>query len=628
MELSSTQILELLKSPKNKAGIQKAIDHEDHLRFHADIVFNRVVDEKGMPVANMADVPYYQKYIQWVSGILTASDKMEQFQKLLTFPLRTNELVDDIADEYVKVFDAQDSFFIPGLSKPELESDFLNYLDSIDEKDFWKGDAFKAMMSSISSIMIVDLSPRQLSQQPEPYFYLLDIRSVHDIKIGSKGNIEYILFSNSENNFTVLDSAYYRVYTKQEGGTFALQIENPHDLGYCPARFFWSDEINKKNPEIKHSPISALLTRLDWYLFFETAKESLDIYAAYPIYWAYSSKCDYKTSNGDECQNGLINVWDEKTEKDIVVKCPVCESKRIVGPGSLIEKPIPRGEIKLEGAPAGIIGIDKDSLEYNVNEAERLKAQIIAAATGKNKLISKEAVNEDQVASQFESQTNVLRWIADNYAKAHRWIWDTVGRLRYGDSYVGSSISYGSQFYLQTMEDAVNDFKEGKESGLPGYLLISKISAIEHLTSKNNPKEKQRIDILKHLEPYPFLTLKECKESGFDVIDKIGYITKANFANFVSKFEQEYGSIVDAGSAFDFSKRINLIQEVLKGYAKELMGDDSNSSGITAGGELGKIPLAIQQMSLAWFRADQSGDTALAALIRKQIVELTTQIVT
>jgi hypothetical protein len=571
MQLSNEQILELLKSPKNRPGIQKAIDHEDHLRFHADIIHASVVNEKGVPVATIEDSPYYQKYLYWVQSFLTASDKFEQFRKMLTFPVKTNEVVDDIADEYMKVFDSQDSFFIPELSDPKLVEDYNKFLESIKDNTFWKEDAFKAMMSSISSILIVDLAIEQKTEAPEPYYYLLDIRQVHDVQLSHKEDkIEYIIFKSGKDNFTIFDDAAFRVYQKIKD-SFILITENFHDLGYCPARFFWNDILSNKNKEVRHAPLSALLSRLDWMLFFETAKESLDLYGAYPIYWAYQSKCDYKDYLGNECQNGVIKYYDEDKKKDIVYPCPVCESKRIVGPGSLIEKPIPRGDIKLDNAPVGIVGIEKNSLDYNVSEVTRLKAQIITAATGKNKLIADQAINTDQVESQYESQTNVLKWIAENYAKAHKWVWDTVGKLRYGDNYLGSSVSYGTEFYLQNISDAIKDFQNSKNAGLPEYLLISKMRILENLQSKNNPKEKQRIEILRNLEPYPFRTLAECKNLGIDVIDNIGFVLKANFANFVCRFEREFGSIIEAGSVLDFSKRIELISQKLNEYANEFV---------------------------------------------------------
>ena len=586
MVLSNEQIQEFLKNPKNKAGIQKAIEHEDHIQFHSNIVLADVINNKGVSVASVADAPYYQKYLNWVASFLNATDKFEQFKKLLTFPITTNEVIDNIADEYIKVFDAQDSFFIPELTDQEQIDDFLKYFDYLKESEFWKGKAFKAMMSSISSILIVDLPLMQTGGQPEPYFYLLDIRKVVDIITSDNGDIEYIIFSCDSKNYAVFDSLYYRVYNKDDKGNFGLILENKHDLGYCPAKFFWSDTLDNKYPEVKHAPISSLLSRLDWYLFFETAKENLDIYAAYPIYWAYESKCDYKDYSGNICQNGLINILDESKQREIIIPCPACASKKLVGPGSLIDKPVPRGEMKIDGPPVGIVGIDRNSLDYNVNEAERLKAQIVASATGKNKLLNKQAINQDQVESQFESQATVIKWIANNFSIAHKWVWDTVGKLRYGENYLGCSINYGTEFYLRSIDDAITDFKTSKDVGLPSYLLISKINAIEYLQAKNNPKEKNRLNILKNLEPYQFLTLKECKDNGIDLIDKEGFVLKANFANFVSRFELEFGSILEFGSKLDFSVKVERIAQKLYEYVSEKISKEPNSSDSNSEGFL------------------------------------------
>jgi hypothetical protein len=624
--LSNEQIKELIKSPRNAANLKKAIDHEDRLKFHGQVVTDSYVID-GPAKESIAELPYFQKYLLWVKSIITAKDKYEQFKKLLVFPIKTNEIVDDISDEYTKIFDAEDAYFNVELSEDELKEDFNNYLQQIKDTDFWHDDAFNAMMKAINSIIIVDLPAQQLTDRPEPYYYLLDIRSVIDISINKSGGVDYIIFKDSETRIAIFDDVFYKVFEVQKDKSIVLISESAHGLGFCPAKTFWSDTIEPKNQINKLSPISAMLSRLDWQLFFETAKQSLDVYAAYPIYWAYESKCDFVDHAGNRCINGLITFFDDQNKVEVVKPCPVCESKKIVGPGSLIEAPLPRpngtGILSLQVPPAGIITVDKNSLDYNVNEAERLKTEIIAGSTGKMKLLNKQAINQDQVQSQFENQTNILNWIARNFEKAHQWAWDTVGKLRYGDLYIGSTVSYGTTFYLQSLNDAVKDFNDSKTAGIPGYILLSKVAKIEHLQGKFNPEMKNKLNILKYLEPYPTLTLKECKDLGLDQMDKIGFVLKSNFANFVSKFELEFGSLIEFGSALDFKTKIEKIAGKLNEYATLIVKPADPADG---GGELGKLPLAIQQLSLAMFRAEQTGNNGQAELLKQKITELTNSI--
>ena len=118
-------------------------------------------------------------------------------------------------------------------------------------------------------------------------------------------------------------------------------------------------------------------------MFFSISKQHLDLYAPYPIYSAYEADCNFENSEtGDYCDGGFLR--NAKGEYKIlndgtVEKCPCCSEKRIAGPGSFLEVPIPN---QTEGVadmrnPVQITTIDKDSLDYNVNECARLKNEIV-----------------------------------------------------------------------------------------------------------------------------------------------------------------------------------------------------------------------------------------------------------
>jgi hypothetical protein len=576
MALSNDQVIKLIKTPINAPNLKKAIDHESRLKFHTNVITDtHLISNTGDKPESIKDLPYYTIFLTWVKTILKAPDKYEQFKRLLVFPLKTNEIVDDISDEYVKIFNAEDSFVHIEFKDDALKSDFSEFLDSINIEEFWHDDCFNAMMKAINSIIIVDMPQIQESDWPEPYVYLIDINKVIDYKQNQKGDFIYLIFKVKDDYVAVFDEEFYRLYHK-EGDSYMLMIQSPHDLQYCPAKSFWSDTVDNLNPINKHAPLSSNLGRLDWQLFFETAKESLDIYAAYPIYWAYESTCDYKDQDGNPCVEG--NIISLNDQDKIIGKCPICASKLLVGPGSLIEAPLPIENVTLQVPPAGIIPIERQSLDYNVQETDRLRAQIIAGATGKNKLIQNTAINQDQVQSQFENQTNILNWIARNFEKAHKWTIDTLGKLRYGDSYGGSSVYYGSSWYLQSVDDAIQEYSKSKAAGMPAYILAVKMAKIEHIQSKNNYIEKNRLEIMRYLEPYPLLTLNDLKNLGIDVTDPKGFLLKANFYTFVSQFELEYGSILEFGSALELKTKIDKIKAKLLEYVNLTLTGSTNQN--------------------------------------------------
>lgn len=560
MVLSNDQVIKLIKAPKNAAQILRAVKQENRLRFHA-----QVVESKDQASS------YYNEFLNWVQGFLTASDKYEQFKKMLLFPVPTNNVVDAISDEYSKVFNAQNSFFGYDFENSEYKQIFIDYLEKCNDKDFWQTEVFGAMFTGINSIVVVDLEINQETALPEPYKYLLDISRVVDVDVDRNGQIEYLLFKEGSDKLAAFDAASYRVFTKNNTGDYFLTSEMPHDLGYCPASFMWADNLDTRNGIVKQSPLSSILSFLDKYLAKDVSKDCLDVYAAFPIYWAYEGECDYENEEGAKCNSGFTLY--EKDHRRLE-PCPACAKSSLTGAGSMLRVPILVSDNTQSypdlREPAGIISIDKDSLTYNTDEIIRMEAKIIEIATGKIRNISsKEAINEDQVKSQFESQTNILRYIAQNLEKINTWTCNTVARLMFGDQYLGCAINYGNEFYLQSLEDVTKDYQTGKASGLPSYILLSKRNQIEELQSKNNPTERDRLHILKYLEPYADLTPQECKSLGIDQIDFEGFALKVNFTTFIHKFELEYGDIVEWGSALSLKTKIDKINQKLKEYVKQ-----------------------------------------------------------
>lgn len=585
--LELQDIQKLINDPsKCRAKIQKAIEHEDRLRFHVNVCTDTMVTNGGVLAESVPDFPYYQKFIWWVKSLGLADDKVEAFKRLLTFPLITNDVCGIIQDEYTKVFDAQDSYDEIKFDPKDIHEDFEQYEEKIE--NFMQRDGFRAMMSGISSIMIVDMPDIQSTPTPEPYFYLLDIRKVIALELDEQTHeIEYIVFNDCDGEIVVLDDTYYRRIIKTENDINIL-AENQHNLKYCPAKFFWSDCMSHTNPFLKLAPLSETLSKLDWYLFFATAKENLDITNAYPIYWSFESKCDYEDKHtGTKCVNGIVPI-PSITQPGVVtpIPCPVCSKKKLTGWGSLVEKPTPRvvgdsGNVyEMAGAPVGIVSIDANALTYNRDESKRLKAEIVASATGKNDLINDQAVNQQQVSSQFETQTNVLNWIARNFEEAHKWLIDTFCTLRYGDKYKGCAMSYGTQFYLSTVDGAVKDYNDAKSSGMPNYILASKLRVIEHLQVRNNPEEKGMLRLLKALEPYPNLSNQDMITFGLDQSDKEQFAIKLNLINFVKRFEREYGDIEVFGSLLPFYKKVEQILTKFKEYVRSSeSGSDTQNTG-------------------------------------------------
>ncbi len=569
MGLELNQIKQILQKPSKRQVIQKAVNMQRRLRFHTET--NVAVSDINQPTT---------VFLDWVKHLLP-KDKFNIFLQLFKFPLPTPAVVEDVYRELERVFYSRNSSSSYQFTDSELAEDWALYRKSnLNEPEVWKTMGWKRMQVSPNSILVIDLPQVQTTSRPEPYFYWLEIDAVVDYQLSKQDEnlFEWLVFNQPEHRIAVFDDTSIRVYQLNEKNEIqSLVSEAWHDLGYCPARFFWSTQLNEKNKDLKKNPITKELSNLDWYLFFALSKQHLDLYAPYPIYSAYEADCNFENNEtGDYCDGGFLR--NAKGEYKIlndgtVEKCPCCSEKRIAGPGSFLEVPIPN---QTEGVadmrnPVQITTIDKNSLDYNVNECARLKNEIVISVVGSGGTVSeKEAINETQVTANFESKTSVLNALKTNFELAQKFVEDTVCKLRYGGAFISSSVSWGTEFYVFTVTELYSKYKQAKENGASNSELDAISQQILEVEYRNNPLVLQRMLILKQLEPYPHKTLDEVlKLYEKKLIDENLVKLKINFSTLVEKFERENINIIEFASNKSMREKIDIINKKLLEYVSK-----------------------------------------------------------
>lgn len=572
MGLQREQVKEIAQQPKKTAIIRKAIKHQARLRFHTESYIDPM--DISAPFTEFAD---------WVKKLIP-KDKFRIFLSLFKFPTQNIELTEKIYQELERVFDGRNAAVTFQFLDPTLNDDWEWYRhDVLNEPNVWHSKGWMALQTAINSVMIVDLPSQQTGDRPEPYFYFLGIENVIDFS--AKGEtLEWIIFQQPDNRIAEFDDEFMRLFELDSNGKVGeLITEVRHGLGYCPAKFFWTTPLSKEQPDIKKSPLSPQLGNLDWLLFFRVSKRHLDLYAPYPIYSAYAADCNYRNNEtGDYCDGGFLrNIKGEyKVLRDgTVERCPICSEKRIAGVGSFIEVPIPKGDRPDLRDPVTITSVDRNSLDYNMQEEKRLADEIYANVTGTGGDVQqKQSINEMQVTANFEDKKNILLSLKTNFEKAQKFVDDTVCRIRYGEMYIGSSINWGTEFYLYSVEDLQTIYDNAKRSGASEARLDMISDQIIATENRNNPQRMQRMFLLKQLEPYRHLTISELQSlSNKQIIDQVMMIIKINFATFVDRFERENINIMEFGSSLPLYRKIQVINEKFIEYAKEQL------SSITAG---------------------------------------------
>lgn len=565
MALDRERVKEEILRPSKRAIIQKAVAQQDWIKFHTDTNLDAVMS-----------IPF-MKFKNFVKSQLP-EDKFLTSMNNLKFPLPTNRITENVFVKLSKIFDGRNPAFNYQFHNTQERDDWEWYRQEVlDEPRVWSQKAWRYFQTEINCVMVVDmpLVEDASDRYPQPYLYFVPISEVisYEVNLLTK-NMNWIIFK-SDNRVVVIDDASYRTFAYEGTQLGELLSDNPHNLGYCPARFFWNEPLSLSVPDVKRSPLSKELSALDWYLFKSLGVKHLDTYASYPIYSAYEEECDYSDKDGNICHKGHLQKPDGSYLTDIegnLVLCPICHGKKqLAGAGSFINVPIPtEGQPDLR-KPVDITTIDKQSLDYNVGELNRLETNIVNSCVGvDNTILNETSLADKQVDATFESKDNVLNRTKSGFEEAQEWVDTTICLLRYGSAFISASVNYGNEFYTLTPEVLQKRYNEAKEGGASESELDALRQQLIETSYRHNPTLMQRMLILKDLEPFVHRTQEQVQalqEKG--LISPEVMMLKADFMGFIRKFERENDNILEFGSKIPYAKKIETIYNTLLDYAKQ-----------------------------------------------------------
>ena len=218
--------------------------------------------------------------------------------------------------------------------------------------------------------------------------------------------------------------------------------------------------------------------------------------------------------------------------------------------------------------PVSIISPDTKSLEY-VKQKLVEYADIIREVTigTRGRVLDEKQVNETQIFGSFESRQNILLSIASSFEAIHKFANDTVARLMFGDSFLSSTVYYGDQFFLKSVETLQNEYEKAKASGEPDEEIDQIYRQILATKYKGNDERIERAWILYNLNPEPHKTVEQSRKLvDFGAMDQTDFVIKSRFNTFIARFEREQTNVLDFGRELDFDVKIETIYDILKTY--------------------------------------------------------------
>lgn len=568
MILTSIQVLETIENPTSKKQIASVKRQESRLR-----VYTEELDEDEL---NSED--YWSRFKETMKA--RSSKKFDRVFQFARYPLPVAQISDSILSDFYKVFDGKNRHF--HLDGDRDLSVLQKWVEDSNLEKWIENNAKAVFKNKPCSFVVVDID-----KNGKPYLILVDSDRLIDAKIkNSKGECEYITFLHSEGQteageaftrYAVYDDAIYYVVEKIGSGEYTIITENPHNIGYCPARAFISQPANSKNYFKRRVAFSPALSKFEDWTLFDIFRNFTDHYAPFPVTESAKKKCP-----NPDCTSGKIvtEIIDDPKFPDVfrtvLTDCKFCEENdgQHIMPGTHIGINVSADKDRKDGAGVfRMIFPEVDKLEYVPKKLDELELEIRHKTVGLNYMAStNEAMNQMQLKGSFASMESVLIRTKEELDRLYKWIVTTVAKSMYTDIKITVDADFGTEFYLISEEDLQARFKEAKAIGLPQEEQMMIYLQLIDTKYKGNPNKVARQKMLVRLDPMPLYTTKEVLElAGKNLIDPATLSMKINFLNFVSRFEMENVPITQFGLNLPPDKRLEKIKDEFDIYNVEIM---------------------------------------------------------
>lgn len=567
MSLSLTQALEAAKNPPNAQQVQKGKEYQSQLRVLTVPHDSETIDNE---IA-------WRQIKDYLKHTLT-KEKYEALLNYITFPLESVSLSKDILTDLCKVFNGKNAYFEIDYENRRFKEEAEQ---TIKDMDFgaWLEETGKGVLkNSPNTVIVVDLD-----EQGEPKLLTIKDGQLLGYTFDKDGQFTTIVFLHSVGNdvigdykrVAVYDDENYRVY-EVRNNVYTLVVDELHYIGYCPAHFYFNSPLLNKAAFNRNAPISYVRGTMLKYQIFAWFIYYAEHYGVFPVVEYADSGCDE-----EGCDNGIIKGSAILGEDNTIVgyrsdsECKTCANKKLIAPGTSIG--ITVSEDKEDQDTRGVLRFvipETKSLEY-ANDVQAKRVNTIKVNTvGYNNVISKEAVNEQQIRALQESKLAALYDVKQPIEEFAKWCVKTCLKAKYQTESVsvdvGVSYSLGTEFFVLSESDIYMLIEAAKKAGTQATQIAELNYMLCYTKYKNNPSKAQYMRISSDLQPSAFDTRQEVLDKyNSGMITNEDYYLYLNFTDLLNRFERENGSIVDFGSELDYSAKIERIRTTLDFYIQQ-----------------------------------------------------------
>lgn len=567
MLLNENQVIELLRKQKTQSKIYEMQSYESRLKVMSEPLFFRELEsEQGwseikLAIKNSISPEKYQRVMQYFS-----------------YPLPIVSISEDMISDLMRVFHGRNANFSVQYPNKRAEENANKLLADLDTRSYVEMVGRRAFRCKPQTIVVVDKDDKGI-----PYYVTIELDKLIGYKLSPcKKYFKYIIFRHSHGHDEIgeykkiafYDDEFYRVIIERDG-QYSLIFEMPHNLGYCPARWFVDDSLNTKDGIKRYAPLSQVLGSMSEWQQFHAYSYYAEHYGVFPVVEYAAAVCE-----DEYCINGKVSVPLENGDMSTPTDCPTCSANKFTGAGTAIKinPKIENDENDVSGY-FRFISPPTENLRFEQEKQNQRENFIKVQVTGFNDVINKEAVNADQVRSLMEDRKKPLLKLAGICNRVHKWLIKTAIKL-YMDIDVSVHANYGTEWFLMTEKQIQELFTSAKLAGLPESEIDQIYQLLVETKYKGDPHTIRKLIIENNLNPAPYSSILECyKMYEMGVMSAEDLYIKANFSKFVKKFERENGSLVEFASDLTFQQKIDIIYNTFLNYVQdEKVQDDSRES--------------------------------------------------
>lgn len=503
----------------------------------------------------------------------------------------TIAIIDTIKTQYEKIFDADggnfDTFFQSGEGQRDLSKSVVfeaairkHFYEGASPEQFWKAKGLHLILDSPNTLFFLDVDKDQI-----PYLKTYDITKVHSID-SNLSEIKHVLFFDEYDEHKIIYGADRENYIKitikpkaekNEYGDMVIIDEvqdiqlTPHNFGECPASWIFNRNLHTNCNIVKRSPIYQAIPHLLWYSLKKNGVELSDFEHHFPVAiypeMGFDEQSPSENANtgapyknlpySRNVYNYFVQGWSPSYKKN-----PFTSGGSIEVPGHGMGQ-------NVQDLVNAFKYVEKDVnlAKYGNDNANALEQHILNIILGKGfgAVMDNQAINQDQVKSNFDTQEAQLASIASAVEESTSKMINLYAKVFDSSDFKESIYNLGRGYFLKTNEQLYEELTKLQNSNASLADLQEQTDKIRKSQNRNNPTKMQRAKLLNALQPfldYTTQTIIQLKDllSENQAND---LFLRLNFTPIIQEFENEYGRIENYNSGLPFNQRLTEIKEII-----------------------------------------------------------------